>query len=60
MPLSNVLPKELCCAPKPYIVLTGLDITFNAVHKSIWDAFSNNRYLIVYDYTELVFGELLS
>lgn len=37
------LPTELTCSPKPFIVLTGLDVTYNAVHRSIWDAFSNNR-----------------
>nr|XP_002122142.1 trafficking protein particle complex subunit 11-like [Ciona intestinalis] len=37
------LPEELCCNPTPFIVLTGLDNVYNAVHKSIWDAFCNNR-----------------
>ncbi|XP_076817428.1 trafficking protein particle complex subunit 11-like [Clavelina lepadiformis] len=37
------LPPELSCRPMPFVVLTGLDVTYNAVHKSIWDAFSNNR-----------------
>ena len=36
-------PDELCVTPMPFVVLTGLDVTYNAVHKSIWDAFSNNR-----------------
>nr|CAB3267220.1 trafficking protein particle complex subunit 11-like [Phallusia mammillata] len=40
---SITLPNELQCCPKPFVVLTGLDITYNAVHKTIWDAFSNNR-----------------
>ena len=36
-------PDELCAAPMPLVALTGLDVTYNAVHRSIWDAFSNNR-----------------
>lgn len=36
------LPTELTAKPLALIGLTGLDIT-NPVHRSIWDAFSNNR-----------------
>lgn len=36
------LPAELTAKPLALIGLTGLDIT-NPVHRSIWDAFSNNR-----------------
>ncbi|XP_076233472.1 trafficking protein particle complex subunit 11 gry isoform X2 [Calliopsis andreniformis] len=38
------LPVELTTKPLALIGLTGLDIT-NPVHRSIWDAFSNNRRL---------------
>lgn len=36
------LPTELVAKPLALIGLTGLDIA-NPVHRSIWDAFSNNR-----------------
>lgn len=36
------LPAELVAKPLALIGLTGLDIA-NPVHRSIWDAFSNNR-----------------
>ncbi|XP_043524770.1 trafficking protein particle complex subunit 11 isoform X1 [Frieseomelitta varia] len=38
------LPPELTTKPLALIGLTGLDIS-NPVHRSIWDAFSNNRRL---------------
>lgn len=37
------LPQELLCRPTSLIVLTGLDVTYNAIHKLIWDSFCNNR-----------------
>ncbi|XP_065360151.1 trafficking protein particle complex subunit 11 [Calliphora vicina] len=40
---STALPSELLVAPQPLIGLCGLDVNRNSVHKSIWDAFSNNR-----------------
>ncbi|XP_061402767.1 trafficking protein particle complex subunit 11-like [Musca vetustissima] len=40
---STSLPSELLVAPQPLIGLCGLDINRNAVHKTIWDAFSSNR-----------------
>lgn len=40
---SFELPGELIARPQAFIVLTGLDVVYNAVHKLIWDAFSNNR-----------------
>lgn len=43
MASATELPADLCCDPMSFVVLTGLDVTYNAVHKSIWDAFSNNR-----------------
>ena len=43
MASAEEFPGELCTTPMPFVVLTGLDITYNAVHRSIWDAFSNNR-----------------
>lgn len=36
-------PPELCSKPLALIGLTGLDTLNNAVHRSIWDAFSNSR-----------------
>ncbi|XP_020292596.1 trafficking protein particle complex subunit 11 [Pseudomyrmex gracilis] len=38
------LPAELTAKPLALIGLTGLDVA-NPVHRSIWDAFSNNRRL---------------
>lgn len=38
------LPPELITKPLALIGLTGLDIA-NPIHRSIWDAFSNNRRL---------------
>ncbi|XP_055958826.1 trafficking protein particle complex subunit 11 [Patella vulgata] len=43
MSWANELPSELLCRPTGLVVLTGLDITYNAIHKSIWDSFCNNR-----------------
>ncbi|TPP60347.1 UPF0636 protein C4orf41 protein [Fasciola gigantica] len=37
------LPEELCCKPEPLIVLSGLDIEKNPVHKSIWKAFTSGH-----------------
>ncbi|XP_063776770.1 trafficking protein particle complex subunit 11 [Pseudophryne corroboree] len=36
-------PVELCCRPMAFVTLTGLDVTYNAVHRAIWDAFCANR-----------------
>ncbi|XP_069796522.1 trafficking protein particle complex subunit 11 isoform X3 [Narcine bancroftii] len=36
-------PLELCCRPMAFVALTGLDVTYNAVHRAIWDAFCANR-----------------
>ncbi|XP_046561774.1 LOW QUALITY PROTEIN: trafficking protein particle complex subunit 11-like [Haliotis rubra] len=43
MSWSSELPQELLCRPTGLVVLTGLDVTYNAVHKLIWDSFCNNR-----------------
>ncbi|XP_064653075.1 trafficking protein particle complex subunit 11-like isoform X2 [Lineus longissimus] len=43
MSWASDFPEELLCRPMGLVVLTGLDITYNAVHKSIWDSFCNNR-----------------
>ncbi|XP_073840968.1 trafficking protein particle complex subunit 11 gry [Musca autumnalis] len=40
---STSLPSELLVPPQPLIGLCGLDVNRNAVHKTIWDAFSSNR-----------------
>ncbi|BFZ15043.1 hypothetical protein BsWGS_18082 [Bradybaena similaris] len=37
------LPSELVYRPLGLVALTGLDTTYNAVHKAIWDSFCNNR-----------------
>lgn len=43
MSWANNLVEELLCRPTGLVILTGLDVTYNAVHKSIWDSFCNNR-----------------
>ncbi|KAK2173143.1 hypothetical protein NP493_899g00027 [Ridgeia piscesae] len=43
MAWASEFPTELLCRPVGLVVLTGLDITYNAVHKAIWDSFCNNR-----------------
>lgn len=43
MSWANHLPEELLCRPTGLVILTGLDVTYNAVHKTIWDSFCNNR-----------------
>ncbi len=43
MSWASELPSQLLCRPTGLVVLTGLDLTYNAVHKAIWDAFCNNR-----------------
>ncbi|RUS82473.1 hypothetical protein EGW08_009779 [Elysia chlorotica] len=43
MSWASELPGELVCKPLGLIALTGLDTTYNAVHKAIWDSFCNNR-----------------
>jgi len=43
MSWASELPGELVCRPLGHVALTGLDITYNAVHKAIWDSFFNNR-----------------
>lgn len=37
------LPPELILKPLALVGLSGLDTVNNAVHKAIWDTFSNNR-----------------
>lgn len=43
MAWASDLPQELLCRPMGLVTLCGLDVTYNAVHKSIWDSFCNNR-----------------
>ncbi|XP_025086483.1 trafficking protein particle complex subunit 11-like isoform X1 [Pomacea canaliculata] len=43
MAWASELPAELLCRPVGLVVLTGLDTTYNAVHKAVWDSFCNNR-----------------
>ena len=43
MSWASDLPQELLCRPMGLVTLCGLDVTYNAVHKSIWDSFCNNR-----------------
>ncbi|VEN53813.1 unnamed protein product [Callosobruchus maculatus] len=40
---NSDLPPELCAKPLALIGISGLDVINNAVHKSIWDIFSNSR-----------------
>lgn len=43
MSWASELPPELVSRPLGLIALSGLDTTYNAVHKAIWDSFCNNR-----------------
>ena len=36
------LPGEITAKPLAFVALTGLDLS-NQIHRSIWDAFINNR-----------------
>lgn len=40
---ASVLPSELIATPQALIGFCGLDVSTNPVHKTIWEAFSNNR-----------------
>ena len=40
MSWASNIPKELSIQPLPLVVLTGLDVKHNAVHKEIWDGFN--------------------
>ncbi|XP_054749116.2 trafficking protein particle complex subunit 11-like [Lytechinus pictus] len=37
------LSAEITSRPLGLVVLTGLDVTYNAIHRAIWDSFSANR-----------------
>ena len=37
------MPVELLGRPMGLVILTGLDLVYNAIHKAIWDSFYNNR-----------------
>lgn len=37
------LPEDFTSQPLGLIALTGLDIKYNAIHRSIWDSFTVNR-----------------
>ncbi|EDV21594.1 uncharacterized protein TRIADDRAFT_30200 [Trichoplax adhaerens] len=37
------LPEDFTSQPLGFIALTGLDIKYNAIHRSIWDSFTVNR-----------------
>lgn len=39
------LPPDLVAKPLALIGITGLDTINNAIHKTIWEAFGNNRRL---------------
>lgn len=43
MSWASELPTELQRRPTGLVGLTGLDVTYNAIHKLIWDSFYNNR-----------------
>ncbi|XP_055625411.1 trafficking protein particle complex subunit 11 isoform X2 [Toxorhynchites rutilus septentrionalis] len=40
---SSVLPSELVTVAQPLVGLSGLDVQRNNTHKTIWDAFINNK-----------------
>lgn len=40
MSWASFIPEELSIQPLPLVVLTGLDIKHNAVHKEIWNGFN--------------------
>jgi hypothetical protein len=40
---NSELPPELCVKPLALVGVSGLDTLNNAVHKSIWETFSNNK-----------------
>ncbi|XP_041984490.1 trafficking protein particle complex subunit 11 [Aricia agestis] len=40
---NTEFPPEIIVKPLALIGLSGLDVVNNAIHKTIWDAFSNNR-----------------
>lgn len=37
------LPPELCVKPLALVGISGLDTVNNAIHKLVWEAFSNSR-----------------
>ena len=43
MAAVGMVPQELLIKPLGFVAVTGLDITNNAVHSAIWDAFNSNR-----------------
>lgn len=43
MSWASELPVEFQRRPTGLVGLTGLDVTYNAIHKLIWDSFYNNR-----------------
>lgn len=43
MSWASEFPDELRSKPFGLVVLAGLDHTYNAVHKAVWDLFCNNR-----------------
>ena len=44
MSWASDIPSELLCQPMGVVILTGLNITHNPVHKAVCDAFSVNRH----------------
>ena len=40
MSWASFISKELSITPLPLVVLTGLDVKHNAIHKEIWDGFN--------------------
>jgi hypothetical protein len=43
MSWASFVPKELQAVPLPYVVLTGLDVKRNPIHKEVWDGFSSRH-----------------
>lgn len=40
MSWASTIPKELTTHHTPLVILTGLDVKHNAIHKEIWDGFN--------------------
>jgi len=43
MSWASDFPDALRYRPYGLVILAGLETTYNAVHKAIWDLFCNNR-----------------
>lgn len=39
---TTAMPSELLATPQPLVGLMGLEVTTNAIHRAIWEAFNAN------------------